>query len=391
MTLAIWPILLAPAAIACGFGVFVLLLRRDYPQYLQRALREWGIACFCFAGMFALVMEEGRIVLPHLSMLVSVLGRTLGAVGFGFQYSAITTLKKQKWSMAWMIAPPVVLFAGLLVIAFGRQSDTALMMAVSNLVYSISMARNAVSLAESEYGERPLPDKLTALAFGALCVISIVAVPADIRTGLFSPHQAVSSLRSVYGIVGSLGGQAVLLALFLLTISNRIRSDITFQALRDSLTGLYNRRAFEEIGIHEVSRADRTGIRMSLFMVNIDQFKKLNADFGPKIGDVILKAAAGAVLRSVRAEDYVCRWGGDEFCALLARATREDSEKVAERTLAAFRALDISVNGERIQVTISIGVVTRENSKQDFPDLVKQARAALHEAKKGGRNRHSVA
>ena len=129
---------------------------------------------------------------------------------------------------------------------------------------------------------------------------------------------------------------------------------------------------------------------MSLFMVGIDGFKILNDKHGEKIGDVILKAAAGGLLRSLRVEDYVCRWGGDEFCALLARATREDSEKVAERTLAAFRALDMSVDGERIHVTISIGVVIREKSTQEFSGLVKQARAALHDAKKSGRNRFTV-
>jgi diguanylate cyclase (GGDEF)-like protein len=151
-----------------------------------------------------------------------------------------------------------------------------------------------------------------------------------------------------------------------------------------------NRRAFEEIGREEVSGAARTGLPISLLMVDIDHFKQFNDRYGPAIGDFILRAVAEALQRCL-GEDYLCRWGGDEFCVLLPGISRAEAERAVERAFAAMAELDITVEGEPVRVGVSIGVVTREDNVLEFALLMKLADVALYQAKELGRNQSAFA
>ncbi len=382
MTLDVRPVWLIAALCSSGFGVFVLLLRRNYSEFLGRALSLWALAYLCFGSMFFLCLEKDSLPV----FLVYVVGLTLGAIGFVFEYWAISVLKKQKAVKAWLISPPLALVA-FLVWSYFSQFSIPLSLAASDLVFAAMMIRCAVSFADSEEHRRRLVDGAAAFCLATLALSSLLETIGYAHSSHLSSDSGFSSPRIIYSTVVAVVVEGVLFGLFLLAVAERLNDNLNFQALHDHLTGVYNRQAFEDIGLHEVVAAARTGAPLSLFLVDIDQFKRFNEQYGHSIGDFILKAAARTLEGCLREEDYICRWGGDEFCALLRRSTREDAEKVAERTLAAFQAMDLAVQGKQIQVGISIGIVTVVNGPANFPSLVNQADAALAKAKESGRNR----
>ena len=382
MTFDIRSIWVVAALCSAGFGLLVLVLKRNFSDYLGSALTYWGLAYLCFGGMFFLCLG-GRWEGPFL---VYVAGRTLGAVGFAFEYCAITALKRQKHSAAWLIAPPVLLFAALTWSTYAYR-NVGMVLAVSNFAYVVVMLRNAASLARPEDDRRPFVDMLAALSFLALAVTTMAAVAGFLHASRASVEYDINSSRLVYCSIAAMVVESFLFGLFLLAVSERLNYDFKFQASHDPLTELYNRRAFEEIGHREVSGAARTGLPLSLFVVDIVHFQRFNEEYGNAIGDFILRAAGDALLRSLRDEDYLCRWSGDQFCALLPGISRAQAERTVEGALAAIGGLDIAVEGRPVHVEANIGVVTREDNALEFPLLVKLADVALHKAKESGQDR----
>ena len=151
----------------------------------------------------------------------------------------------------------------------------------------------------------------------------------------------------------------------------------------DGLTGLYNRRYFNELMILEFSKLKRSQDVFSLMMIDVDDFKKYNDTNGHPAGDKLLKDAAQVFKDSVRDIDSVCRYGGEEFSILLPQVDKENAKVIAERL--------------RMQVslytgsTISIGIAASPQDAQDAQALIDKADAALYQAKQTGKNKFCVA
>jgi two-component system chemotaxis family response regulator WspR len=159
----------------------------------------------------------------------------------------------------------------------------------------------------------------------------------------------------------------------------------------DELTGLANRRSFNQAVAQEWSRAARDGTPLSLLMVDIDHFKDYNDHFGHPRGDECLRRVAGALTGAVhRSGDSVARYGGEDFTVLLPRTGLPGAVAVAESLRSRVEALDLehprsSAGGK---VTISVGVASTVPSRTDsFDVLVDAADRATYEAKRAGRNR----
>ena len=158
------------------------------------------------------------------------------------------------------------------------------------------------------------------------------------------------------------------------------------RASTDALTGLPNRRYFEEfcglIGRHRRSDDD-PGV--GVLMVDIDWFKRVNDTYGHEVGDQVLRAVAKAIAETVRDGDVPARFGGEEFAVLLRHATREVAIEVAERVRLAVDQLDLRewrVPG----VSVSVGVAVGIGHDEPIGELLDQADRALYRAKRGGRN-----
>jgi len=165
-------------------------------------------------------------------------------------------------------------------------------------------------------------------------------------------------------------------------------STVKKEAIYDTLTNLFNRRHFEERLSAETQKAFESESNLSMIMVDIDHFKKVNDTFGHDGGDKVLREIASLLKNSVRQHDTVARYGGEEFVLLLPGAPLDPTNMVAERIRRSVENTPFDMGQTQIRITISLGIsnfpIHRMKSKEE---LVKMADLALYDAKRGGRNR----
>jgi diguanylate cyclase len=162
------------------------------------------------------------------------------------------------------------------------------------------------------------------------------------------------------------------------------------QAVRDPMTGLFNRRYLDTILPHELARCARDGVPLCLMMMDIDHFKHVNDSHGHQGGDEVLKACASLLIDSVRASDVACRYGGEEFLLLLPNMAEENAVIRAEQWRAAFAATSVEFGGMAIRATVSIGIACYPEDGCTSEVLIRCADLALYRAKAEGRNRAVV-
>jgi two-component system cell cycle response regulator len=168
-------------------------------------------------------------------------------------------------------------------------------------------------------------------------------------------------------------------------------------AVTDGLTGLYNRRFFEEVLRLESERAMRGALPLALLVADLDHFKRVNDAHGHQSGDAVLVEAADRLRHSLRASDVLARYGGEEFVAILPDAGRETALEIAERCRRALADEEVSLsNGYGVTVTGSFGVAVMAPdaglvAARDVTGLLGRADRALYAAKNAGRNRVSIA
>ncbi len=162
-------------------------------------------------------------------------------------------------------------------------------------------------------------------------------------------------------------------------------------ATTDGMTGLLNRRAFNERALDAVDRTQRKGRTVSLIITDIDHFKRVNDTWGHSAGDEVIRSVARELSTCLRRIDLGARYGGEEFAILLEEADTETAARVAERLRASVEAMPCSANGEEFQVTLSLGVATMPLHAGSLEELVEAADAALYAAKGGGRNQVVIA
>jgi len=158
-------------------------------------------------------------------------------------------------------------------------------------------------------------------------------------------------------------------------------------SITDGLTGLNNHRRFQEFLAHELERGDRHQEPLSLLLLDIDHFKKVNDTYGHPFGDRVLKTLAAELGRLARRVDCVARYGGEEFAVILVNTNRRGCRASAQRVLKAVRDLRIPHEGKDFTFTLSIGTATCPDNAVTREELVRCADQALYAAKEGGRNR----
>jgi len=176
-----------------------------------------------------------------------------------------------------------------------------------------------------------------------------------------------------------------------ITRRKELEDELRILSEHDSLTGILNRRKIEELIKQEMSRALRYDRKLSLLLMDIDHFKKVNDNWGHDIGDLALKHLVSVCQDNMRKVDSIGRWGGEEFIAILPEVGSEGISLVAEKLRKAIEQNPLIVEGTgKIPLTISIGGTVYENSEQPWETLFKQADNALYQAKNQGRNQCCV-
>jgi|GEM_PF-5382438 len=199
--------------------------------------------------------------------------------------------------------------------------------------------------------------------------------------------------NSEHGVLDTLTEQAIMftdhlsLALMNLQLSESLRN----QAIRDSLTGLFNRRILDEILIREFALADRNKYHISFMMLDIDHFKKFNDTHGHGFGDQVIKKVADLLSSKARQTDTVCRYGGEEFLVIFANCDLEHAAIKAEKIRLAVKALKLGDTGhDAVSISISIGIACYPDSADNKEAVIKLADEALYRAKRNGRDQVCV-
>jgi diguanylate cyclase (GGDEF)-like protein len=173
-----------------------------------------------------------------------------------------------------------------------------------------------------------------------------------------------------------------------LVVRNRVLSEVSS---RDALTGLYNRWYVIEKLESEINRSVRHGSPMSLLMLDIDHFKRINDTYGHAAGDQVLQAVGKLLRDSCRVYDVPGRYGGEEFCILLPETRLGNTSTVAERIRGRLEATELQCGDAKTVVTASIGVAALDGADALSPaSLLERADRALYAAKHRGRNRVEV-
>ena len=158
-------------------------------------------------------------------------------------------------------------------------------------------------------------------------------------------------------------------------------------ALHDGLTGLLNRRHWENCLEHEFARHNRYSSEASLVIFDIDHFKQLNDTYGHQAGDEVIRQVAEVTRGMIRDTDYAGRYGGEEFVVLLSDTPLEGAVLFAERLCQAVAQRRILHGEQQLQCSVSIGVACIHPGMADHRMLIEEADKALYQAKSGGRNR----
>lgn len=285
------------------------------------------------------------------------------------------------------VAAVVVVVLGILVLDRKRLPRWA-PDACAYLLYSV------VGLVLMVYGD---PTSPAALAYLWLAVHSFYFLPWR-RAAPQVAYVAVNYAVSLWAISGpfpvarwlltvsTVGAISAMVALLRLRVM-RTLADLTELTRTDPLTGLLNRRAYDEALDYELARCERTGESLSLVVADLDHFKDINDRYGHQRGDKVLQCVAGVLVRSERRIDLAVRLGGEEFALVLPDTGTPGAHLVAERmrlTLHSAFGLDPAA------VTMSLGVATAPDHGETAEELFRAADAALMRAKEEGRDRTVV-
>ena len=165
-------------------------------------------------------------------------------------------------------------------------------------------------------------------------------------------------------------------------------------SITDHLTGLLNRRYFQERLEEEIARSSRHGRPLSLMMLDIDGFKIINDTLGHPVGDKLLKQVSDAIMDSVRTMDIVSRFGGDEFLVLLPETHPDRAAHIAERIRQAVGKIALALDSEApeqdVVTSVSIGIASYPQNGHTLEKLVEQVDRALYQAKMKGKNRIQI-
>jgi diguanylate cyclase (GGDEF)-like protein/PAS domain S-box-containing protein len=172
----------------------------------------------------------------------------------------------------------------------------------------------------------------------------------------------------------------------------KLRDTLREMALRDGLTGLYNRRYLEDVFSRELHRAERSGKPVAVVMIDIDHFKRFNDQHGHDAGDFVLSAVARAISNNIRPSDIACRYGGEELAVVLPETNLECARTRAEHMRHAIRETNLTHAGQTLPApTASFGVAVYPANGAKPAELLKAADQALYQAKQEGRDRVCLA
>lgn len=349
--------------------VYLWRVQRNYPP-----AKDWALGALMSAvGLFLVGLRE--LVPVWVS---EVLGNALLFPGWMiFDYGIVRAAGKQ---------PPVKVGLTICALAIGSLAwhtlvspDYRVLFVTQNLLFVIFDLYAAYACLKVSEGSRTLTFRLIAMLLILLAMSCLWRVAGGLA---FS-----SPWPRLLWIAAAIIGFPMITMLLALQTSQKLQDEINDQARHDMLTGAFNRRAFDEFAKREWSRTVRHSYPFSMLMVDIDHFKQFNDQHGHQMGDVALIQVSESAQASLRPNDIWCRYGGEEFVALLPDTTIEQAIVVAERLHSSVEKAMIATPSGLRNVSVSIGVAERSSTQSQWTEVLAVSDAALYKAKAAGRNR----
>lgn len=354
--------------------VYLWSVQRNYPP-----AKDWAIGSLLFAiGLFLFSLRtRAPVVLTEIAANLVLLP---GLMLFNF---GIVKAAGRKPPLAFGLALCVVANVILAWFVLAAPNYQAAVL-TQNLVFLTLDVYTAYACLQARTAKGNHTFRILGILFVVLVIASfwrMAAVPLDL-TFSFPP-----TLPRLFWIATSLITFPMITVLLTLHTSQRLQEEIHSQARHDALTEAYNRRAFIEFADLEWTRSARHGYPLSILTVDIDHFKDFNDQHGHQTGDVALVQVSKSAQAALRANDIWCRYGGEEFIALLPNTAIEQALAVAERLRASVQSTTISSPRGALGISVSIGVAERSLQHASLSELLAVSDAALYQAKAAGRNR----
>jgi diguanylate cyclase (GGDEF)-like protein len=353
--------------------------------------RVTGIAWFAgglIVGLVKLILQglEGKIP----AALSSMLANELYLISFilqllGLRWFVVRKPLRRKWPwIALCLLLPAYTIMFLLKIPYGGN--------LMNLPFVAVCGVSAWILLKHGSGPFTAVSRVYAVILCAtMCVAAYRAALTNLR--YMRPWETVNAHadpRWLYSLAAMAFLATFMVMGDLLFLVTELQSELAEQARTDPLTGAMNRRALEEAALRETARSIRHGNPLCTIMIDIDQFKHLNDARGHAAGDRALQALVNQVKTMLRGQDSIARMGGEEFAILLPETSVSAGILTAERVRQAIEELEIPFDTGPIKFTVSAGVAQLESTQSSWEEMMRNADAALYEAKEHGRNSVAV-
>jgi diguanylate cyclase (GGDEF)-like protein len=353
--------------------------------------RVTGIAWFAgglIVGLVKLILQglEGKIP----AALSSMLANELYLISFilqllGLRWFVVRKPLRRKWPwIALCLLLPAYTIMFLLKIPYGGN--------LMNLPFVAVCGVSAWILLKHGSGPFTAVSRVYAVILCAtMCVAAYRAALTNLR--YMRPWETVNAHadpRWLYSLAAMAFLATFMVMGDLLFLVTELQSELAEQARTDPLTGAMNRRALEEAALRETARSIRHGNPLCTIMIDIDQFKHLNDARGHAAGDRALQALVNQVKTMLRGQDSIARMGGEEFAILLPETSVSAGILTAERVRQAIEELEIPFDTGPIKFTVSAGVAQLESTQSSWEEMMRNADAAMYEAKEHGRNSVAV-
>nr|WP_308495301.1 GGDEF domain-containing protein [Duganella qianjiadongensis] len=369
--------MIAQTCMLSAMAAMLWIARTDADR--KNGLRTWMFGVSCQSMAYLLLAQGGR----DTTLLSPMLGNGLGALSVSLYFVAIRQFVGRPYSKPWL----ALMVGSIVVVGAVAGQKYQLATIFNSFVYGTLELLNALTLWRASQTESKPVQRTVALAYFLMgivlplraCALILSQMNTDYLSAAPVWHQAIFIFGFVYIVVTKLG--------FVQMCKIKAESMIAQQSLTDGLTGLANRRAFDNALQIALNSAARDGRPFSVVLVDLDHFKALNDCFGHLAGDAALVAFGQRLRTGLRLQDDAFRYGGEEFCVLLPNTDATEAAVVAGRLCAKVALAE--QNGHPAQ-TASFGVaIWRRGDTADT--LIGRADDALYRAKSLGRNRVELA
>ncbi|GAA3848735.1 GGDEF domain-containing protein [[Pseudomonas] carboxydohydrogena] len=364
-----------------ALGVVWIYVARSYPNF--EAARFWAAGAFIAstgAALSVLRMYVDPVLPLFLGAVMMISSTSFVAMGVERFYGL---------PVSWRMHAALIGFSALSIAFFAWQASPPMRIAIYSLSQSFSIALTTMLI--WRHGARHPGARFAGMVGAVLaaivmarCALRLSQPPEAIYMIHFSPLQSVIVLVLVFlSIVWNFG--------FLLMAIDRLRAEVADLALLDDLTGVANRRRLLMSLAEECARSDRAMQPFSVLLMDIDEFKAINDNYGHAAGDECLRQFTRTVQQRLRTGDLLARMGGDEFCVVLPATTLHEAGLIARDMLGLCVASQVHWSAAAIRLSTSIGVAQwRPEIGHDFGRLIAAADEALYASKRDGKSRYSV-